>query len=385
MNARFPLALAALLALGTACDPSSKGDDSAPDDSGVDDSAADDTGVVASGALTELVDPCQGAGTPYAIHFSSESQGWVGCGNGYGLHGSSDGGDSFSSAHPSADLYVWQIIEDPSGRLLVCGHDYEGSDGLLFRDDGAGGWDVLLRYGNNASSDDSVYITDCGQVGALDDGTLIVANSTGPDITWSSNDGLSWAEADRYWEDVNIDGGPQAYQMISMATTSDSYAAGGYNIIQPPTFFGPSTHPDGQFYNMHAYTIDEGVDGEVWSLATPDDGATWYAGGRDQSNSAAASGFIYSSTDGGESWTAASLGDSIDIVHDIKFAEDGQHGVAVGHRYPPATLGGFVLVTEDAGASWSEVETDVPILFSAAARGGSYWVGGDGYLGRGSF
>ena len=73
------------------------------------------------------------------------------------------------------------------------------------------------------------------------------------------------------------------------------------------------------------------------------------------------------------------------MVHDIKFSEDGVHGVAVGHRYPPASKGGFVLLTYDGGQTWQELDADLPIMQSAAASGDTFWVGGDGYMGRGEF
>ncbi|MCB9759162.1 MAG: hypothetical protein H6739_04940 [Alphaproteobacteria bacterium] len=345
-----------------------------PDDSGVDDSGG-------TSGLTALTDPCGGAGTPYALHFTSETDGWVGCGNGYGVHHTSDGGASFTDESPTGDLYGYQVVSEPGGGLLLCGH---GSDsGLLWRW-GGGSWTQLLAYGTDNSDNTTVNIGTCGQVAASSGGDLIVASLTGPDITWSSDGGATWAVADRYWEEVNLDAGPQAYQMISLRAAGAHFYAGGSTISQPPTFFGASSHASADYYNLRAQVVDDGIIGEIWSMGSPDGGTTWALGGRDQDASSIASGFIYTGTDGGGSWTAADLGEEIDIVHDIVFHDDGQRGLAVGHRYP-TSYGGFILQTSDGGQTWEELAADVPLLWRAAIAGESYWVAGDGYLGMGTW
>jgi hypothetical protein len=87
-----------------------------------------------------------------ALHLGGSSSAWVGCGNGAGLHRTDDGGQSFAQAHSSGNLYVFDLREDSQGRLLACGHDYDGSgDGvLLYRlEDPSDStqWEALLRYG----------------------------------------------------------------------------------------------------------------------------------------------------------------------------------------------------------------------------------------------
>lgn len=372
MDTTRALTLITTLAALVACDPVSK------------DGNTDDTAAV-SGDFTELTDPCEGGGTPYGLYFRTESEGWVGCGNGFGLHGTTDGGDSFTSAHPSDDLYVFQVLDDPDGNLLVCGHDYStaGDGVLLYRQSGSG-WDDLLHYGSNNSDPASAQMSNCGQVATAGDGTLVVASNTVGDITHSEDDGLSWSREDRYWEEANLEPeGYSAYGIMGLAAAGGAYYASGSNITAPPTFFVPSTL--GDYYNMRAVVADSGLMGEAWAMATPDEGATWVIGGRDQGMSSQASGFLCRSTDGGDSFSCGLVGGDIDIVHGIAFSEDGRHGVAVGHRYPPGSQGGFVLLTDDAGATWTELAVDVPILQSAAVRGQSFWVAGDAYLARGTF
>ncbi|MFT5680130.1 MAG: hypothetical protein ACI8RZ_001035 [Myxococcota bacterium] len=63
---------------------------------------------------------------------------------------------------------------------------------------------------------------------------------------------------------------------------------------------------------------------------------------------------------------------------------EGSLGIAVGHRYP-TTQGGFILLTDDAGKTWVEIEADVPILQSADVVDGTWWVAGDAWMGKGGF
>lgn len=336
----------------------------------------------------ELGDPCSG-GTPYALYFQDETTGWAGCGSGMGLWSTADGGETFAAAHPSSgrgdDLYINRIVPDPSGGLLVCGHDYSSDpDPLLWRlQDGV--TTVLLTYGSNSNDSGSAQMSNCGAVAAAGDGTILVASETAGDMTRSEDDGLTWTAEYRYWEDENLnDGGYAYYYMLNMVAAGGAYYGAGTRIIEPPVFYGPSRHEAGEWYNFHASDIDS-FQGEVWALATPDDGATWFAGGRDQQRASEASGFFYRSDDGGASWTDISLGGTVDVMHDVVFAPDGRHGIAVGHRYPPATLGGFIALTEDGGLTWTERDEDVPPLYAAAIFGETFWVSGDGYLARGIF
>jgi hypothetical protein len=338
--------------------------------------------------LAELSDPCGGAGTPYAMYFEDSLTGWVGCGNGIGLYKSFDGGESFEDGHFSTwtgDLYILEITPDPSGGLLFCGHDYSYASTLIYRyKDGE--WSDLLHYGANWNDPTSTQFSNCGVVAAAGDDTILTASNTIGDISWSQNNGQTWTAEERYWEDANLyPNGYSAYQMLNLLSAGGKYYGAGSVINEPPVFLGPSQHPDGQWYNFHATIIDPTAIGEIWALATPDDGTTFFAGGRDQRYSDRASGFFYQSQDGGQSWSKVELAEELDIMHDIEFAADGLHGIAVGHRYPPASLGGYILLTEDGGVSWMVLETEVPPLYTAAIVDTSWWVAGDGFLMRGSF
>ena len=97
-------------------------------------------------------------------------------------------------------------------------------------------------------------------------------------------------------------------------------------------------------------------------------------------------GLETTSTDRGASWASLPLGEEIDIVRDIAFDGAGVNGIAVGDRYPPNSLGGFALLTSDGGATWTELDEDLPAdLQRAAVIGGDYLIGGNGYLARGTF
>lgn len=368
-----------------ACGGSSSSDSGRPPRDSAGDTAGGEGGGEGVGGLVEREDPCQGAGTPYGLLFTSATEGWVGCGNGVGLWHTTDGGATFTSGHPdtpTGDLYVERLVLDDEGRLLLCGHDYATTPGtLLYRRDGDT-WTELLHYGSNAHDDSAAQLANCGAVAAAGDGTMIVASDTSGDLTYSEDDGATWTEEERYWEDANLSsGGYSYYSMLELVAAGGSYYGAGSDITTPPTFFAPTRSPKGDWTNFAAVTVAPSVEGELWALATPDDGETWVVGGRDEAASAEPSGFLYTSTDGGDTWSGGRLGGTLDVVKDVVFASDGRRGVAVGHRYPPTSLGGFVLTTDDGGATWDEqAGFDVPPLYRASFADGTAWVAGDGYL-----
>lgn len=357
----------------------------APDTAG--DSPADsgesgaDTGDPPAPRLVELDDPCEGGGTPHALAALDADHVFVGCGNGFGLRESTDGGQSWARID-RGDMYVFQLVPEARGSLLVCGHDYADRDKtLLYRYDG--GWTSLLRYGTNEADAGAVYFSNCGVVASDGDGRMIAASNTAGDITWSEDDGATWHKEERYWEDANLDpDGYAFYYMLNLVYAGGRFVGAGSQITEPPVVFGPSEHEAGAWYNFHATVVDEGVGGEVWALASPDGGQTLYVGGRDQYATSVASGFLYRSADGGASWSHVPLPDGVDILHDLSFAPDGLHGVAVGHRYP-VSQGGFVLLTEDGGQSWEELDEYVELLQSAWAGDEAWYVAGDYYMARG--
>ena len=340
-----------------------------------------------------LADACNGA-TAYSIHTHNDEL-WVGCGLREGLHKSSDDGVTFSDGHPSGGntstsdaLYVFDLKTSSSGDLLVCGHLYpqESSEPqpLVMRYSNSS-WETLLIYGNNSADPGAVYMSNCGQIEEHPNGGLFVMSQTSADMTYSTDNGANWSKEDRYFEEINLTAEPQAYQLQRLASTSDGIFASGYNIAQPPTFFTPSTADGASWFNLKANTIDTEVEGEGWAMATPDDGDTWFVGGRNQGAGAFASAFFYRSLDNGATWTAISVPEDIDIIRDIAFSPDGQYGVAVGDKYPQAA-GGFAIVTSDSGATWTAIEDELPYdLWSAEVKGPYWFVGGNGSLYRGAF
>ena len=358
-----------------------------------DDTSNDDEDDNVVKETVELDDPCNGA-TAYSIHTHSDEL-WVGCGLREGLHKSSDDGVTFSDGHPSGGdtsdsdaLYVFDLKTSSTGDLLVCGHLYpqESSEPqpLVMRyADSA--WETLLIYGNNSADSGAVYMSNCGQIAEHPNGGLFVMSQTSADMTYSSDSGTSWSKEDRYFEEINLTAGPQAYQLQRLTSTSRDIFASGYNIAQPPTFFTPSTAEGASWFNLKAKTIDTEVEGEGWAMATPNDGSTWFVGGRNQGAGAFASAFFYRSSDNGTTWTSISMPEDIDIIRDISFSSDGQYGVAVGDKYPQSK-GGFVLVTSDSGMTWAAIADALPYdLWSAEVKGPYWFVGGNGSLHRGAF
>jgi hypothetical protein len=340
-----------------------------------------------------LTDACNGA-TAYSIHTYNEEL-WVGCGLGEGLHKSSDDGVTFNNGHPSGGktstsdaLYVFDMKTSSGGDLLVCGHLYpqESSEPqplVLRYADSA--WETLLIYGNNSANSRAVSMSNCGQIEEHPNGGLFVMSLTSADMSYSTDGGTNWSAENRYFEEINLTAGPQAYQLQRLASTSVGIFGSGYNIAQPPTFFKPSTADGATWFNLKANTIDTEVEGEGWAMATPDDGSTWFVGGRNQGAGAFGSAFFYRSNDNGNTWTSISVPEDIDIIRDISFSSDGQYGIAVGDKYPQAA-GGFALITSDFGATWTAIEDKLPYdLWSAEVKGLYWFVGGNGSLHRGVF
>ena len=336
-------------------------------------------------SFAELGDPCANVGPIYSLYFPREGQGWVGCGNGAGLHHSQDDGASFEEILPGNNLYVFDLREDRQGRLMVCGHAYAGKreGALLIRQDDESTWTDLLYYGKNADQDNAVYISNCGQVAQDSVGRLMVFSNTIGDLTTSSDNGQSWTKEERYWEDDNLeDDGYAAHQVMRLESTAQGFVGSGSNIAEPPMFFRPSAHPDAEFWHMNREEISQRHIGEAWAMATPDNGETWVLGGRDQEIGASASGFLFVGTS--QDWTSIPLSPEIDIVRDVDFSADGRLGLAVGDRYPPTAKGGFVLVTLDAGRTWMEMDVDLPAdLQRVALQGDKFWIGGNGYFAGG--
>ena len=371
----------------------SASDDDTSNDEEDDDNSNEDEDDNVVKETVGLDDPCNGA-TAYSIHTHGDEL-WVGCGLREGLHKSSDDGVSFSDGHPSGGntstsdaLYVFDMKTSSSGDLLVCGHLYpqESSESqpLVMRYADSS-WETLLIYGNNSANPGAVYMSNCGQIEEHPNGGLFVMSQTSPDMTYSTDSGANWSKEDRYFEEINLTAGPQAYQLQRLASTSDGIFASGYNIAQPPTFFTPSTAGGASWFNLKANTIDTEVEGEGWAMATPDDGDTWFVGGRNQGAGAFASAFFYRSSDGGAAWTSIGLPEDIDIIRDISFSSDGQYGIAVGDKYPESA-GGFALITSDSGATWTAIEDELPYdLWSAEVKGTYWFVGGNGSLHRGAF
>ena len=312
----------------------------------------------------------------------SSSETWVGCGNGAGLWLSADAGDSFDRGHPSEDLYVFDIKKDASGRVLACGHDYDGAnDGvLLWRQDGWTGRACCPTETTTPRATSSTCRTADRSPSTLT-AAFVISNTSG-DLTVSNDGGATWSKEDRYCE-VNLDGGPQAYQMMQVVSTADGVFGSGYNIAQPPTFFAPSSNPDARWYNLAATVVDSGVDGEGWPSPPP----MAVTPGSADATSRPPPGPVASSHL--HRWRRvlvkphARRRDRHPSRHRLRRC--GRQRNRVGDRYPPNSLGGFALLTTD-GGHLDRLDEELPAdLQRAAVVDGEYLIGGNGYLARGTF
>lgn len=367
---------------------SDSSDDDTTNSDDNDDSDSSDWSVIDSVASVDisLNDPCKGIGPIYALHTTPDYV-WVGCGNGGGLWKSRDYGVTFEQAHPSNDLYVFDIRSSSNGEVLLCGRDYDTDpdyERVLARKWDGTSWKNLLWYGNNNTESNRVYMSNCGQLIEHPNGGLMAMSNTAGLMAYSDDNGLTWTPTETF-EESNLNGERAVYQIANLASTSDGiYGAGSIDSI-PPVFFRPSTAGFADWFNLKAVSVDDAIITRAVALGTPNDGSTWFVGGRLEGAGPEAAAIFYFSKDDGDTWSRIDTGPEIDIIRDIEFGSDGLTGIVVGDRYP-TSLGGFAATTQDAGETWTEIDVELPVdLQRTVIDGDRFYIGGNGYLFGGSF
>ncbi len=314
----------------------------------------------------DLLEPLQGPCHRHAVTsllLEDDGLGWVGCGGGGGVHRTRDAGASFEAMHASERLEVRHLAWDASARPLVCGRDASspGPDRLLLRYAGdQQGWQRLLSKG------DAGLEGPCGRVAAASDGALTVTSVAQPGLAHRAPDAERWHPSK---------GAPILYDMVEV---QGAIHAVGADLVSPPVFLAPLWRS--RSLGLASTTVDPELDGELWTLATPDDGQTWFVGGRELLGDAELEAVLYRSKDAGRSWQAIWLPPGLGWVRDLAFSPDGHCGVAVGHAQRDDR--GFVLIRGELG--WHELDTELPPLRTVDILDGGFVVGGeDGTLARG--
>ncbi len=320
------------------------------------------------------IDPLSGPCGPRpvtSVLLGAEGLGWVGCAGG-GVHRTLDAGASFEPMHASDRLEVRQLVFDEQGLLLACGQDLAspGPDTLLLRYSAEAGWERLLSNGDRGLQGP------CGRVAVDGAGALVVSSAGEPGLALRAPDDTTWQRPSGWWQG-EIGESPILYDLVQ--ARGALYGVGA-DLISPPVFVAPAWRT--RLLPLVGTTVDPDLDGELWALATPDDGETWLVAGRAWPADDWSRGVLYRSADGGSDWRSMALPPSAGWVRDLAYSPDGRCGVAVGHRR--GDQGGFVLVRSGKSFDWREVDVILPPLRTVAVVDGGFVVGGSqGFLGRG--
>ena len=296
---------------------------------------------------------------------------WVGCGDG-GVLRTLDAGESFEPMHASRQLQVNALALDGDGALLVCGRDLasRGVDALLLRFTERRGWESLLA---GASRTDDA----CALLAVDSQGGLALSDTRGDALLLRAADAQAWQQPPGWW----LGAPSQAPRVWDLQSGGGCWFGLGADLVSPPVFLRPASTQ--RCLPLRAVAVDPGLAGELWTLASPDDGEHWLAGGRELRDEAESAGVLYRSSPGGERWRPVPLPLGLGWVRDLDFSPSGACGVAVGSRTRPEE-GGFVLVSQDGGRSWQEIDAQLPPLRVVSVLEQGFLVGGElGFVGRG--
>jgi photosystem II stability/assembly factor-like uncharacterized protein len=317
-----------------------------------------------------LATPC-GEFPVSALLAESDGRAWVGCSHGRGVFRTTDAGISFEPMHASARLVVNQLAADAGGRALLCGHDLAspGRDAVLLRYHPSRGWHTLRSSPRGQA-------TSCERVAAAPDGALALLESQGAGVRLHAAAGRGWLEPSAWY--AGTDPEPRLWDL---ATAGGCWYALGADLTGPPRFLLPAGSE--RCLPLRDVVVDHHLVGELWTLASPDGGGSWLAGGRDLGEEPFGRAVLYRSPDGGESWREQRLPPGLGWVRQLGFSPSGHCGVAVGQR-AGLDAGGFVLVSHDGGTHWWELDLELPALRAVSVFEQGFLVGGEGgFLGAG--
>ena len=337
---------------------------------------------------------CPGASRTDALWVEDDAM-WVGCGTnqlGYGLHRSSDGGETWadvatSPANEATQFRVSAIARGDGGLLYVAGFDANDSDMLLSYETSADPAVVekVLVAGNQVGTS-----FPAGSLGLLSGGRIFTESQTGygalfrPDADVVAN-ALLWDDV-YYWANG---GNPPGYQMLDLAVHGDRLYGCGATIAEPPYVFLPAQDPGAEAWEFDVVELpNTGWTGEMWGVAATDDRVI--AVGVDQD---ADVGKIYVSGDDAYDPAGYTQFDLPDIVGGGNLGTwargvcaEGDRIVVVGERQPLSGGTGLVMLSEDGGMSFTDITPAADVTESVTrcaftSQGDAVVVGAGGFVG----
>ncbi len=318
------------------------------------------------GSIEPLDSPC-GEQPVDALLALEGGRAWVGCDG--GVFRTSDAGGGFEPMLASPRLEVHHLGLDVRGRVLLCGRDLAGPgpDDLLLRFRPQGGWTSLLAGDDGA----------CTELAVRTDGALAVVGEHDMGLQVLPPGSSEWHTVQRWWLDPHH--GPQ--RVFGLSSDGGCWHGLGADLTSPPAFLMPAG--GGRCLPLRGVTVDPFLVGELWTLASPDGGDSWVAGGRDLGDEPHSRAALYRSPDGGSLWRALETPRGVAWIRDLDFSSSGSCGVAVG-SLAPLGRGGVVLISLDQGRSWQRLAADVPELSVVSVLEDGFLVGGEqGFVGKG--
>lgn len=321
-------------------------------------------GGASTAAWSVFTHSCPGASRTDALLVEDDGVMWVGCGTnqlGYGLHRSADGGDSWqevptSPANEMDQFRVSAIARGEDGLLYVAGFDANDSDMVLALDTSSAppAVDEVLLGGSQFGT-----IFHAGDMALLSGDRIFAESLTGFGALWrpdggTGTDGGDWVDA-YYWAN---DGVAPGYQILDLFSLGDDIYGCGSTISEPPYVFLPPRSGAEEPYEMEVVELpNTGWSGEMWGVAASEERVVVV--GVDQVGD---EGKIYVS--GADPYESADYTE-IDISSIVGDGDLGTWGrgvctrgdvvVVVGERQPLSAGTGLVLLSEDGGASFTDI------------------------------
>lgn len=297
-------------------------------------------------AWTFSAHPCFGNRTD-AMLFEGRSTVWVGCGStleGKGLFRSDDGGASWSAIGPYFDQFrVSSIQRAADGLLYVAGIDTTSAARVVAMSD-AGAITPVFSAGNQVWN--SFHV---GTFAKRDDGLMVAESLTGTELVLS--DGGAWQDGGAWWG-----GGAESFQILDLVLYDGGFYGVGSTISQPPYVYLPprrGQHLAGFGFDIMQLSAGPApFDGELWGIDV--DAAGLVVGGVDQDHDV---GYVFWT--GADPWAGVSAVETTSLLGGGEptwvrgVCRDGATMVAVGEYSRKGT--GFVLRTDDAGATWTDL------------------------------
>ncbi len=300
---------------------------------------------------TERAHTCPGINRVDALQVDDDGTFWVGCGSGTegtGLYRSADQGSSWSQPVASLSaLRVNSITRGPDGALYVAG---TGSNVMAVRVDTAATPMTATDYLTPVNTVGRQYVV--GQLRLRADGSALAEALNGTQLLFRPV-GATGASASN-WTDAAASLTPER-QMLDLTVVEDRFVGVGSTIAAPPVVFLPARGAAAAPFAFEQIELSSRFDGELWGVAA--DAQRLVAVGVDQD---ADVGKIFVS--GADRYVASDY-TAIDVSPLVGGTRTWARGVClrgnrvvvVGEKQPLRDDTGFVLLSDNGGASFTDI------------------------------